>query len=87
MMRFRFAGNGPETFEKTKRQNGKRSRDFENSSNRFDVAETPLQFLDDVITSFDLHFQVTVDFCASTQLLNRFDVADERSFAHLGTRT
>jgi hypothetical protein len=53
MYRFRFPGNGPETFEETERQDGKGARDFENSFNHFDAAETPFQFLDDVVASFD----------------------------------
>jgi hypothetical protein len=85
MYRFRFSGNVPETLEETERQDGKGARDFENSFNHFDAAETPFQFLDDVVASFDLHFQVAIDCCASTQLLDRFDVANEQSLAHLRT--
>jgi hypothetical protein len=84
---YRFPGNGPETLEETERQDWKGARDFENTFNHFDAAETPFQFLDDVVASFDLHFQVAIDCCAPTQLLDRFDVTNEQSLAHLGTRT
>jgi hypothetical protein len=85
MYRFRFSGNVPETLEETERQDGKGARDFENSFNHFDAAETPFQFLDDVVASFDLHFQVAIDCCASTQLLDRFDCTNEQSMAYLRT--
>ncbi len=87
MYRFRFPGNGPETLEETEWKDGKRARDFENSFNHFDAAETPFQLLDDVVASFYMHFQVTIDCCASTQLLDRFNVTNEQSLAHLRTIT
>ena len=76
-----FSCNLPEIFEETQREQRERARDFENATDLFDAVQAPLQLLDDVVTAFDLHFQVAVDGRAPAQFLRSFDVVDESCLA------